>query len=329
MMAAKPLERVMSGHGVIADRANRLAWILTGSLLLVDLAWLAFSQISVVPLSLAGPVAVGAGLAFAARYYRYRRGEARLADALDLCGQMTAFMTVGALFSYLVATLGMPMQDAALYAIDQGLGLDWLAYLKVVDQRPLLGVLFRVAYESFIPQVLVLMLVLSFSGLGHAARVMTLAMMLSGIVTIAISGVLPAMAMFVHLNLSPADYPNLSPSAAFVHVKDMHALRAGLPFELDLSKAEGIITFPSYHAALGLLMLLAGLSHSVLRWPFGALNLAMIAATPIDGGHYFVDVAAGLVIAALCYLLARRLLHARSGLARQASLAAPVVIARS
>ena len=325
-MAVKPLERVMTGCGMIVDRANRLAWIIVASLLLVDLVWLAFSQLSVVPLSLVGPVAVGAGLALAARYYRYRRGEIRLADALDLCGQMTAFMTVGALFSYLVATLGMPMQDAALYAIDQSLGLDWLVYLRAVDQRPLLGILFRMAYGSFIPQVLVLMLVLSFSGLGHAVRVMTLAMMLSGIVTIAISGLLPAMAMFVHLNLSPADYPNLSPSAAFVHVKDMHTLRAGLPFELDLSKAEGIITFPSYHAALGLLMLLAGLSHPVLRWPFGLLNLTMILATPIDGGHYFVDVAAGLVIAASCYLLARRLLRVPGGFARQSSLAAPVAV---
>jgi membrane-associated phospholipid phosphatase len=328
-MAARPLELVMSGHGVIGVRANRLAWGLIGGLLLVDLTWLAFSQLSVVPLSLVGPVAMSAGLALAARYYRYRRGETRLADALELCGQMTAFMTVGALFSYLVATLGMPMQDAALYAIDQSLGLDWLAYLKAVDKRPLLGTLFRMAYDSFIPQVLVLLLVLSFSGLGHTARIMILAMMLSGIVTILISGLLPAMAMFVHLNLSPADYPNLSPSAAFVHVKDIHALRAGLPLDLDLSKAEGIITFPSYHAALGLLMLLAGLSHPVLRWPFSALNLTMIAATPIDGGHYFIDVAAGLLIAATCYLLARRLLRAPRGLARQDSIAAPVAVAES
>jgi membrane-associated phospholipid phosphatase len=328
-MAAEPLERVMVGDEVIATRANRLAWAVVGVLLLVDLVWLAFSQLSVVPRSLALPVATGLVVGLVGRYYRHRRGEPRLADALELCAQMTVFMSVGALFSYLVATLGMPLQDAALYAIDRSLGLDWLAYLRAVDQRPLLGLLLRIAYQSFIPQVLVLLLVLSFSGHAHAARVMVLAMMLAGIVTILISGLLPAMAMFAHLNLGPADYPNLSPSAAFVHVKDMQALRAGIPFDLDLSKAEGIITFPSYQAALGLLMLLAGWSHPILRWPFGALNLTMIAATPIDGGHYFVDVVAGLVIAAACYLLARHLLRLPGGLARQDSTAAPVAVAES
>jgi membrane-associated phospholipid phosphatase len=33
----------------------------------------------------------------------------------------------------------------------------------------------------------------------------------------------------------------------------------------------------------------------------------MIAATPVDGGHYVSDVLAGLLIAALCWLLGRRI----------------------
>jgi membrane-associated phospholipid phosphatase len=296
----------------MADRSNRAAWGMIGAILAVDLAWLAFSPISVVPLSLAGPVLAGGALAAAAHVYRVRRGEARLADVLDVVGQMVAFMAAAALLSYLVASLALPQQDALFYALDRALGLDWLAYLRFVDARPALGLAFTLAYASFIPQVLVLLIGLGFSGRGHAARVMLLAMMVAGLVTIAISALLPAMAMFVHLGLTPADYPNLTPAAAFVHVADIAALRSGAPVLLDLSTAEGIITFPSYHAALGLLMLLAGLAHSWLRWPFVVINLTMIAATPIDGGHYFVDVLAGLVIAAAAHALALRFLADRA-----------------
>lgn len=301
-----------------ADRSNGAAWGMIAVTLVVDLVWLAFSTISVAPLSLAGPVLIGVGLAVAARFYRVRRSEPRLADVLDVVGQMVAFMAAAALLSYLAASLAFPQQDALFHALDRALGLDWLAYLNVVDARPALGLAFSLAYASFIPQVVVLLIALGFSGRGHAARVMLLAMMISGLVAIAISAFMPAMAMFVHLGLTPADYPNLTPAASFVHVADITALRSGEPVLLDLSKAEGIITFPSYHAALGLLMLLAGLAHPWLRWPFLLLNLTMIAATPIDGGHYFVDVLAGLAIAAAAHGLALRLLAVRAPVASPA-----------
>ncbi|CAN5304215.1 phosphatase PAP2 family protein [soil metagenome] len=293
--------------GMGTGRARRVAWSAILLILLVDLVWLSFSSVSVLPLSLLGPLAVAGAMAAAAWYYRDRRGELKLADAIECTGQMTAFMGVGALLSYLMATLGFPLQDAAFQAADRSLGLDWLVYLKAVDARPWLGALFALAYASFLPQVLILIVLLCFTGRGEVARIMVLAMMLAGAVTIFISGFAPAMAMFVHLGLGPADYPNLSPGASFVHVDDMRMLRSGAPFVVDLSKAQGIITFPSYHAALGLLMLLGGYAHPWLRLPFVLINLTMIAATPIDGGHYFFDVSAGLAIACAAHVVASRL----------------------
>ncbi|MGT2485812.1 phosphatase PAP2 family protein [Methylobacterium oryzae CBMB20] len=43
------------------------------------------------------------------------------------------------------------------------------------------------------------------------------------------------------------------------------------------------------------------------RIPALLVNGLLIAATPIDGGHYFVDVIAGLIIAALAICAARAL----------------------
>ena len=302
----------MAKGKAVSIRASIASWTLIFGVLLVSLVWLPFTNVSIVPMSLIGPFAAGAACAMLAGYYRIYRAETKLADGLDCMGQVMAFMIAGVLLSYLASTLNFPEQDAAFYALDRSLGLDWLAYLKAVDARPWLGTILGLAYASILPQIIILVIVLAFSGRGEAARVMVLAMMLAALISIAISAVLPAVAMFVHLGLTPADYPNLNPGAAFVHVADIKALRSGAPFLVDLSRTEGIITFPSYHAAIALLMLLAGWAHPWLRWPFLVLNLLMIASTPIDGGHYFVDVFAGLAIALLCHVAARRFLAASS-----------------
>ncbi|MCA0418320.1 MAG: phosphatase PAP2 family protein [Proteobacteria bacterium] len=288
-------------------RSCRAAWTLLAAVALVTLGWLPFSTVSLVPTSLLLPMAVGAVFTAGAWYYTRWRNEPGLSAALDCTGQMIAFFAFGSLLSYQMAALGFPFQDRAFHAADLSLGLDWLAYLKAVNELPWLGTLFSFAYASFIPQAIVLVAVLSFSGDRIRIRVVILAMMIAGLITILISGFLPAMAMFVHLGLSPADYPNLKPGASFVHVADMTGLRSGAPFRLDLTRAEGIITFPSYHAALGMLLLIGAASNRWVRWPFWVLNVTMIAATPIDGGHYFVDVAAGLAIAVASYFLAKRL----------------------
>ena len=70
---------------------------------------------------------------------------------------------------------------------------------------------------------------------------------------------------------------------------------------------EGIITFPSYHAALAIVLGWALWQVAWLRWPGVVVNGLVVAATPIDGGHYFVDVFAGAVIAALAIAAARSL----------------------
>jgi len=85
-------------------------------------------------------------------------------------------------------------------------------------------------------------------------------------------------------------------------------LRDGSFRHLVAEGAEGIISFPSLHAALGLLFLLALWPVRYLGWIGVLLNVAMIAATPVDGSHYFSDVAAGLTIALLSWVAVRRAL---------------------
>ena len=95
------------------------------------------------------------------------------------------------------------------------------------------------------------------------------------------------------------------PATRELHLPIFHGLRDGSFRALTGLASEGIITFPSFHAALAVIFIVALWPMPVLRWFGVVVNVLMLAATPIDGGHYFIDMVAGIVIAVLCIMAAR------------------------
>jgi membrane-associated phospholipid phosphatase len=257
---------------------------------------------------------LAAFICIAIRYcYTYLRPDPKIAAILTAVIQILVFTFFGGMLSYLMASLGRPLWDETLLKWDQAIGLDWRAYLDWVNARPLVGLLLTIAYQSIMLQMLILVLLLGLLGRIRDLQVLVAGFVITGLVIVLWSGLMPAMAMFVHLGLTSADYPNLAPAAASVHVGAMLGLRDGTLRDLVPLTFEGIITFPSYHSALGIVFLRAFWVLEHVRWPGAILNIAMIAATPIDGGHYFVDVIAGAVIAGItiwvCYYLSRARLN--------------------
>jgi membrane-associated phospholipid phosphatase len=103
-------------------------------------------------------------------------------------------------------------------------------------------------------------------------------------------------AAFVYLDLSPKVYANIA-STVYTHVPTLEALRAGTLHSIKLDNLEGLVTFPSFHTAGALMFIWALRTVPFVRWPAIALNIALIAATPIDGAHYFVDLVGGAAVA--------------------------------
>jgi membrane-associated phospholipid phosphatase len=104
-------------------------------------------------------------------------------------------------------------------------------------------------------------------------------------------------------------------------------LRDGTYRQLVGTGSEGVISFPSLHAALGLLFIFALWPVKYIRWVALVVNLLLIFATPVEGSHYFTDVFAGLAIVALSWLVVSSTLAGRgisSGHARWTSAAQAV-----
>jgi membrane-associated phospholipid phosphatase len=58
-----------------------------------------------------------------------------------------------------------------------------------------------------------------------------------------------------------------------------------------------LVTFPSFHTTLALVIAYCGARLRFVGAPVVVLNLLVVASTMAEGGHYFADIAGGAVIA--------------------------------
>ncbi|MDF1502328.1 phosphatase PAP2 family protein [Roseisolibacter sp. H3M3-2] len=261
--------------------ATRCDWVwpVLGAVVAVDAVWLVAARIGIEPRSLALELLAVGFLLGVALVYRRTGRSARLAHLGDACAQLVTFGVALELLSYLVTRTGLPLADDALLHADRALGFDWFAWTAAAHADPRLAWALVAAYNSLLPQLVVAVMVLA---LYRGATQLLRRLVLSGLATVVISGLVPAV--------------GLLPGAP--HVPHFLALRADTLREIDLTRLEGLISFPSYHAALAVIVGHALWEVPYLRLPALLLNLVMLVATISEGGHYLVDVLAGCAVAA-------------------------------
>jgi membrane-associated phospholipid phosphatase len=286
-------------------RLDHLIWTLVTMVAVTVLASPLFSNFYVVWTSFGAPVAACLALAAGAWIYRNLRPDPRLASGLESTAQLIAFAAVGAPLSYLAAAAGaaIPLQDDVFDSVDRALGFDWMALLSWLNDAPATFTGLRLIYGSLLPQMTLAVLCLAFTGRRIWLRTFMLAFVFATLVTIAISAVLPATGVWLHYGLVETD-GRIVPTVKTVWPV-FTGLRDGSVRMLVAAGAEGVITFPSLHAALAVIMIAAVWPIAALRWFILVLNIIMLAATPIDGAHYLVDVIAGVAIAMVSLFAAR------------------------
>lgn len=213
--------------------------------------------------------------------------------------ELIAYGLMFGLYAYVVAQSWRPLYDPQLGALDAALGLDWKGYLAFVRARPWFETVLTVSYDTMMPQVAVLMAILAWRGDRPRIRFLMAAILFSAVICITLSGIFPSVPAYAYHGMLGLDTPPDAgiPFPAYEPFMEMHRIRSGLKQEFSLIITVGIVSFPSFHAAMGMLLIAQAWHIGWLRWPALALNLLLLAATPIDGGHYFVDTLAGLFIA--------------------------------
>jgi hypothetical protein len=302
----------MTSDPAALRRLDALTWSMVAATAGVALMAVVFGGFSLALRSFVPPAATSLLLWIAARYYRGRRNDPNLAAALESTAQVIAFVAVAAPLSYVAASAALPLRDATFDAMDRALGIDWQALAAALERWPALHHGLRIVYLSLSVQMTAVVLLLGFTGRLSWLRVYMLAFLFAAFTTIAMSALLPAQGAWLHHGIMAADPAMLPVSSSSWPV--FHSLRDGSVRTLMAVGAQGIITFPSLHAALAVILIAAFWPVPKVRWYGFAINAVMLMATPVDGSHYIVDVLAGIAIAALCLLAARWLVIRVTGL---------------
>lgn len=305
----------MRGNGIIEQPEEQAAWrlfccnwMMLGLMVVALVLGLALGGFAINPTSAIKPVAIiGAYAAYVYYSYNWQKNpDPRVVFILGSTAQILLIPVLMTPLTYVAASVNLPMQDAALDMLDRVLGLDWMAWFNFFYERHALLVATVLAYSMIGWPLFGIPIVLGWTRRYRRLQEFTLAFGIALIVTTIISAFVPAMGTYDFLKYMP-DPAVFTPGAYLEQLRDLPMVRDGSLRELSYGQLTGIVTFPSFHAAAAALYLWALWPVRWLGPAAATVNVAMLLATPIGGGHYFIDVFAGLVIAAAAVAAARRI----------------------
>ncbi len=249
------------------------------------------------------------GLLALSVFYRTKRFDLQITKVtLALALQTWAAFAVGGMS---LAALGwqMPTVDNVLAAADRALGLDSVAWTAAVAGVPLLAKVCGLVYVISVGAVFGATIILTL--LKRTDRVTELSFLfVATIILCAVIGIVfPAYGPFTHLKMNAAIVHALPQGAGTFYMPMMQLYRSGAVRVVDFTRLMGVITFPSFHACMALMVTYAFRGMARYFWPIAAFNLLVGASIVPIGGHYVIDilggsavfVAAAIVASVLCY----------------------------
>jgi hypothetical protein len=230
---------------------------------------------------LAPACGITAGIAL---FYQISGRSTRLAQAAHWTLLWLIFVNAGTVLIYTAAARGGRTHDATLAAIDAALGFDWTGWYNFLAPHRNLRFVLWLSYLSLFPQILISIFWFSYRDLDFYNYELLLNNFVSLLITMAIFLLFPAIG-------------HREPGRE-LEVQVLLALRGGGPWSFDLAQLQGLISFPSYHTVLALLLTYAH-RRSLLLAPIALVNGIMLFSVPSFGGHYLIDIIAGAAVALL------------------------------
>jgi len=223
---------------------------------------------------------------------------------LVLQGVVFIFVALATLriFNHLTMSLAFPLADPLLDSWDKVLGLDWMAYFTFVQTHPTFATILKAAYIGFDGASLLGFLALVVMGYARRARYFCEIFLITAAICTTIAMFFPAVAAVVYNFGNVSELEGFGAAPGVYHMEQFLMLRTAETPSIDLLAAQGLATFPSFHAAGGILLIF-GFLKTRLSWVVIAFSVTMIASVPIFGGHYFIDVLAGTALAVVVSVL--------------------------
>ncbi|MFZ1083814.1 MAG: phosphatase PAP2 family protein [Terracidiphilus sp.] len=230
----------------------------------------------------------------------HEKGKMNLRDAA-LTIPWCIFFKVALPCSIAIAgRLGMniALQDDNFIRLDHTLGID-IPTVTAYASHHWLGNCINSTYTLLFPLLHAAFLAPALTGQVKKAQQFIVSNLLMFIFCVPMFGFFPAVGPWYgfHLAASPAQ---------LTCQQSLLSLRTPGPYSLLLY---GVICFPSFHVIWTIVCANALWCYKLLRIPLVILSTLIILSTMTAGWHYFIDVLAGLVLAAIIVTLTQALCH--------------------
>lgn len=244
---------------------------------------------------------------FIALMPRYRRDP-----WLTLSIQGVFFFSVGAgcagVTSLAALRAQAPLQDALLARLDHDLGFSVPAFLYFCSGHQNLNRVLYVLYENTGLAIILLLFTLSLSrdriGLQRLVFVFSSTSMICALCNM----FTPAVGAVSYYHI-PNSVMRAFPSGAGVYfLNTFHRFHSGAANSVALDDLNGVVTFPSFHAAMAVMV-----AWGLRRVPYVRVCAVLFAllifpASLLRGGHYVIDLVGGATVCLAAILLSGKLI---------------------
>jgi len=210
------------------------------------------------------------------------------------------YMTVTSLFIYLTTTFNFPLHDGWLRAFDSMVGYSPSALVAWTRSHPILDYWSTWIYLFITTESMFAIFAIAFSNHRRCLEKFVFQFMLGAFACGIIACVLPGNSPLHNHGITPTDWQQ-------PFLDHFRALRTGEPFKFSWRQTEGLVTFPSFHTAWAVFLIVAWSAHT--RWlfiPTTILNVLIIISTLTTGEHYLLDIAGGIALALFCIYTSHR-----------------------
>lgn len=249
-------------------------------------------------------------------YIRRVKAKPRIAMALQGIGFFMAFTSACAVLIYTLLPLPFPMVDPYLTQTGHWVGYDWREFVSTMIAYPAVSRALGYVYHSAIPQMLLTICLLSIYGRSLELYRFLFVGMVTLVIAVAIWWRWPSVG---YVGVLPYP-PEVMAENGFRFKVNYGELLTRLlqegPGRITPAVITGVVGFPSYHTVMAL-MVTWYCRRTILFVPILLVNLAMIPATLLHGGHHLIDLFGGLVVFSIGVQIANRLIkpdgHAVAG----------------
>jgi len=286
---------------------QRILLAVAAAVIGADLVWASLIHFDIDIISYLGLAAVALFLVLGGVYYERARRDFNLSAMLFGTSFLVVFSAGFSLLNYFLLTIAGPRIDDVLAAADRAMGVDWPAIMGFAAAHESFNLALHAAYQSVLPQVAVLVACLGCTGKREAIGPFCLALSIGAAVTAVIWTLFPAFGAFSVYALKPDVAQRLVLALDADYARALVGLLENGPGRISPHDVKGLIGLPSFHLVMAILIVWYARGLKWLRLPAALLNLVVLVATPIQGGHHVVDLIAGLLVATLAILCADRI----------------------